>query len=179
MFALSKESADAQFIEGAANYYLVIWRWLSPNNHYKDSAGNCRAKSEAFDIRRNEDGTVKEPSASFFELNDAVVVDITTSSVQFFGFLPFKKDTLIGSAAAALKMRDVLELQKDPRFKLDSSSAQAFEIEKSLKQKKKGLTHWDFKYAGDDLLFRDLKVALANISECAEHVEFPLVGSEQ
>lgn len=148
MFVLDKESELPNL--GDVGEQLVVWRYV-PHYRYRTRNGVLKAKPSAFNIKRNADGSVKEPSASLFELNgnapcskdNAVsLMELLISEKNFRSVEP-------GDGSGSLKISDVNEMLKDPR---------AFSLAKTPNQRRGPLVHWDLTYATDD---RDPDMLLA------------------
>lgn len=141
MFVLDMESAVSA-ANGDLGELLVVWRYV-PHYRYKVRNGVPTAKPSAFQIKRNPDGSAKEPSASLFELNGKAPCS-ENNAVSLMGLLISEKNfkgVEPGDGSGSLKISDVNELLKDPR---------AFTLAKTPKQKVGPLVHWDLTYATDD-----------------------------
>lgn len=155
MFYLDKESASTGLLESPSVIGLHIWRFITASKYALDDNGNPSAKSTAFDIKRNADGTAKEPSASLFELRD-FKDSSRDSSLRFLHGMNTVKgfDIKRSTASGSLSLEDVKEIQKDP---------QAFSLLISPGQDNTVMLHWDLAYSQDDLEkeMQDVKNALA------------------
>lgn len=143
MFVLDMESVLPPANEnGGLSDFLVVWRYI-PYYRYGSCGGVPKAKPAAFKIKRNPDGSAKEPSASLFELNGKAVCS-EANAVCMMGLLISEKNFKSvepGDGSGSLKISDVNELLKDPR---------AFSLARTSKQRSRALLHWDLTYAKDD-----------------------------
>ncbi|WP_162996122.1 hypothetical protein [Pseudomonas putida] len=146
MFYLDKNAALSSSLpcgsDGAEAEALAIWRYIS-KRYKKKNDGSISAKPSAFNIRRDEGGKPKEPSASLFELSEDGNCTLE-NAVRVTGLLittkNFKRVDAL-DASGSLIMADVMELNRDPR---------AFKVFKTPGQKKGVLLHWDLEYELDD-----------------------------
>lgn len=159
MFYLDMESAlpstrEAQ--QPSSNAY-AIWRYLS-HYRYKVQAGVPTAKPSAFSIRREPDGTPREPSASLFELSGRSTCSEQNAVCLMELLITTKNFNNVDDrdASGSLKLSDVNELVKDPR---------AFSLLQTPNQKAGPLIHWDLTYEADDRTdaMRLAKSSLAHI----------------
>lgn len=169
MFFLDKEAAAGSALESGVVENIFVWRYI-PSHKYKiDKDGDIVAKGSAFSIRRWPDGTVREPSASLFQIRDKCECSLE-SSVFFLQYLhSFKGFSRMGEtdASGSISVGDVAELNKDPK---------AFALNVSEKQKENDdLIHWDLRYVSDDREkeIQDAKNALALI--CKVYVSGAMV----
>lgn len=143
MFFLDMESAIPQMDAGNdAGMLLVVWRYV-PRYRYKILNGVPTAKPSAFKIKRNSDGSAKEPSASLFELSGRAPCS-ESNAVSLMGLLISEKNfksVHADDGSGSLKVSEVKELSKDPR---------AFTLTRTAEQRKGLLVHWDLTYAADD-----------------------------
>lgn len=165
MFFLNKEVASSTAIGEATEGNVVVWRWLARSNFFVNEAGHPVAKSTAFDIRRDEQGAVKEPSASLFEMRDksAGSPDEAVSFLRLLVETGRFKNIRSNSASGCINTEDVKDIEKDPKaFWLAVSEQQRANDE---------LIHWDLGYTKDDLEkeMQDAKNALAII--CRVHLQ--------
>lgn len=143
MFFLDKESALPPASETVAvSDSLVVWRYI-PHYRYRSRNGVRTAKPAAFKIKRNADGSPKEPSASLFELNGKSLCN-EINAICLMGLLISEKNfkgVEDQDGSGSLKISDVRELLKDPR---------AFSLDRTNGQRVGALLHWDLTYAKDD-----------------------------
>ena len=166
MFALDKASEANMLSDKVCDEFFFTWRWIPDGAFFCDDLGRFRAKSSAFDIRRDDQGKIKEPSASLFQL-ESEADDFLKGVAAIFGLLPFGKKTLLNSAVGALSSSQFSDLKKDPLFR--SVDGQCFfEIKVSEVQKNKKIIHWDLIYSKDDMEgeIQALKTMLARICRC-------------
>lgn len=143
MFVLDMESAIPHSDVGNdTGALLVVWRYV-PHYRYRIRNGVPTAKPSAFKIRRNPDGSAKEPSASLFELSGKAPCS-ESNAIYLMGLLISEKNfkgVEANDGSGSLKVSDVKELLKDPR---------AFILAKTAKQSIGSLVHWDLTYTADD-----------------------------
>lgn len=165
MFFLDKKTASAVTLGNVEQPNIVVWRWLARGNFFVNEAGEAIAKSTAFDIRRDNDDNVKEPSASLFQMRNNSE-STQTSSATFLKLLVDTKrfkSISANSASGTICTDDVKEIEKDPK---------AFWLAVSAEQRKGDeFIHWDLGYVKDDRdkEMQDAKTALAMI--CKVHLQ--------
>lgn len=163
MFYLDKDAASGRMIESASVAMPFVWRYLTFSRYILDDEGDAIAQGSAFDIRRDERGVPKEPSASFFELKD-YTEKCRENSLRFLYRLKISKDFNIkkSTASGALSVRDVDEIKKDPK---------AFSLFITPGQDNSVMIHWDLEYSKDDLDddMQDIKGMLA--TACTVYVK--------
>lgn len=163
MFYLDKESASAGLLDSASTTLLYVWRYIPPSKYSLDESGLASAKGVAFDIRRRKDGTIKEPSASLFELRD-FKDGCRDTSLRFLHGMSESKGFEIkaSTASGALDLSEVREIKKDP---------QAFTLVVSPGQGNDVMLHWDLTYAKDDLEEEMISVKNALAIACRVYVK--------
>lgn len=154
MFYLDRKSVISLTADDKDVY---LWRYI-PSYKYKFRDGLPQAKPSAFNIKRDENGQPKEPSASLFELTDSPGCNEGNSVMLLVSLILHKgfKNLCEYDASGSLKISDVMELNKDPKV---------FQLSKTPKKPVGSLAHWDLKYEADDLteVIQTAKSALAHI----------------
>ncbi|WP_122589193.1 hypothetical protein [Pseudomonas viridiflava] len=154
MFYLDRKSS---LDSSVAREDLYLWRYI-PSYKYKFREGRPEAKPGAFNIKRDDRGIPREPSASLFELtsdpgcNEKNSIAVLVSLIRYKGFKNLADDDASGS----LRIADMIELSKDPKV---------FQLSKTNSEPAGSLAHWDLKYEADDKteIIQAAKSSLAHI----------------